>query len=587
MEQGEFSNIYCSHPKNFAWFLGAGTSRMSGLRTASDIIWDLKRRYYCSEENQEITRQDIQNPAVREKIQSYMDSRGFPKLWADNEYTSYFEKIFGKDHERQRKYIKAILSEEHVALSVGNRVLGALLSNGLCRVVFTTNFDSVVEKAVAEVGGKSLSAFHLEGSHAANNALNNEEFPLYCKLHGDFRYDSLKNLSADLAQQNNELSNCMVNAGSRSGFIVVGYSGRDKSIMELFCRILENPNPFPHGLFWTGIKGSPVNTAVKELLNHANTKGVNAQYIEIETFDALMLRLWRNIENKSDRLDAKVKKSKLTSVDIILPPPGRTKPIIRLNALPLLSVPGECLSLTFKKPKDWDELRQISRNSENTLIFTKSDAVWCWGTEETVRNAFGDNLKSIAVRKLPTDIREAQNLHVKRFLEEALCFALMRNKPLLTRNHRTSAYLISDPNADDLSNLDPLVQIVGETSGIIPGLFTTVTPFHPKSEQVSWAEALCLSIDQKNGQLWVLLEPNIWVWPPRERKNASVFLDQRRADRFNRKHNNILDAWVRIILGTDTRNTEITLSAFEEGNNSENPHFSIGSRTAFARRITL
>src|SRR5438045_3250851 len=33
-----------------AWFLGAGTSAVAGLPTATDIIWGLKRRYYCREE---------------------------------------------------------------------------------------------------------------------------------------------------------------------------------------------------------------------------------------------------------------------------------------------------------------------------------------------------------------------------------------------------------------------------------------------------------------------------------------------------------------------------------------------------------
>ncbi|MFW2374719.1 MAG: SIR2 family protein [Gammaproteobacteria bacterium] len=255
MDQVELTSIFCARPQNFALFLGAGASRSSGLPTATDVIWDLKRRYYCREENQEISRQDIQNEAVKALIQSYMASKGFPAQWADDEYTSYFEKIFGEDKERQRKYLKGILSEEHVTLSVGNRVLGAMLSSGLSRIAFTTNFDSVVEKAVAVVSGQSLSAYHLEGSSVAKEALNNEEFPIYCKLHGDFRYDSLKNLSEDLATQNTFIADCMINAGNRFGFIVTGYSGRDKSVMELFNAVLETNNPFPHGLFWTDIKG--------------------------------------------------------------------------------------------------------------------------------------------------------------------------------------------------------------------------------------------------------------------------------------------------------------------------------------------
>lgn len=159
MNQQELTELYCIKPQNFSWFLGAGASRSAGLPTATDIIWDLKRRFYCREENQDISRQDMQNPAVRDRIQSFMDSNGFPAEWADSEYTEYFERIFGSDLERQRRYLRAILSEDKLSLSVGNRVLGALLAGGYCRTVFTTNFDSVIEKAVAEVSGKSIAAY--------------------------------------------------------------------------------------------------------------------------------------------------------------------------------------------------------------------------------------------------------------------------------------------------------------------------------------------------------------------------------------------------------------------------------------------
>jgi hypothetical protein len=157
MDQGEFTSRFCARPQNFAWFLGAGASASAGLPTAADILWDLKCRYYSSQENQDISRQDLQNEAIRAKIQSFMESRGFPALWADDEYPAHFEKIFGPDKERQRQYLKGLLSEERATLSVGNRVLGALIAGGFSRVAFTTNFDTVIEKAVAEVAGQSLS----------------------------------------------------------------------------------------------------------------------------------------------------------------------------------------------------------------------------------------------------------------------------------------------------------------------------------------------------------------------------------------------------------------------------------------------
>jgi SIR2-like domain len=585
MDQGEFTSIFCVRPQNFAWFLGAGASATAGLPTATDIIWDLKRRYYCREENQDISRQDMQNEAIRTRIQGYMESRGFPVLWAPDEYPAYFEKIFAQDKERLRRYLKAILSEDRVTLSVGNRVLAALIASGLCRAAFTTNFDSVVEKAVAEVAGQSLSAYHLEGSTAANQALNNEEYPIYCKLHGDFRYDSLKNLPADLATQNAALSECLVNAGNRFGFIVTGYSGRDLSIMDLIRTVLETNNPFPHGLFWTGIKGSAIRPAVEDLLEQARAKGVNAEYVPIETFDALMLRLWRNIDGRPAKLDAQVRKLASTSVSIPLPQEGSAKPVLRLNALPVLSLPSQYLELTFKSSKDWDDIRRAGVASRGNLILTKAECVWCWGARDLIKQVFGADLSSIGERDTPTDLCSPHNLYVKGFVEEALCKALARKKPLRTRMGRSSAFLISDSNPKAQSDLEPLSKVIGATSGIVAGLVAPVTDDHPHPEKVTWAEAVRVSIDFKNGQLWLLLDPDISIWPPRARKIAVDFLDQRRGDRYNKTYNALLDAWVRIILGTDERNAEITFSAFDGGTGAENPSFRVASRTAFARRL--
>ena len=585
MEQGEFTSIFCARPQNFVWFFGAGSSRSAGLPTANDVIWDLKRRYYCREENQEISRQDIQNKAVRARIQSYMESKGFPKLWAEDEYSTYFEKIFGTDKERQRQYVKAILSEDNVTLSVGSRVLGALLSSGFSRVAFTTNFDSVIEKSVAEVSGQSLSSYHLEGSYAANQALNNEEYPIYCKLHGDFRYDSLKNLTEDLAEQNKSLSECMINAGNRFGFVVTGYSGRDKSVMGLFHSILETNNPFPHGLFWTGIKGSKVPSPVEELLDKAQLKGVNAQYVPIETFDALLLRIWRNIENKPEKMDAQVRKSHATAVNIPLSRKGKGKPLLRLNALPITALPKQCIELSFNKAKDWNDLRKVKYDAQGKILLTKGTSVLCWGERELVERAFGDDLLTVGAFELPTNIASPDNLHIKGFIEEAMCTALARDKPLLSRTTRTSTFLIADPHAENQGGLDPLFDIVGKESGVITGLFTPVTEDHPNSQQVEWAEALKVSIDEKDGKIWLIIDPDIWIWPQRARKIATDFMSQRRKGRRNEQYNNLLDAWVHVILDTDERGCEITLSAFEQGDSTENPSFKIGSRTAFSRRI--
>ena len=585
MKQSEFVGKYCLRPQNFAWFLGAGTSRAAGLRTATDILWDMKRHYYCQEENQDISRQDIQNEIVKDRIQDFMASRGFPNLWADNEYSIYFEKMFGNDKEQQRGYLREILSEDNVSLSVGNRVMGGLLSLGHIRAIFTTNFDSVVEKAMAQTVGEALSAYHLEGSVSANNALNNEEYPLYVKLHGDFRYESLKNLPKELETQNEELSQCFINAANRFGFIVIGYSGRDVSTMALFRESLNSNNPFPHGLYWMGIKGVPVHPAVSELVQLAQSKGVHANYVEIETFDALMLRLWRNIEDKPIGIDKQIRRTGKSTVVIPLLNPGRAKPIMRLNALPILSFPKKCQKLTFRSPKTWSDLRKVQKETPGNLIFVKTDSVWCWGLKSNIKQAFLEELISVEHVDIPTDLSSVANRSIKGFVEKALCMALARGKSLLSRSTRIESYLIANSLTDDNNALHPLTEITGSISGIVPGVFTPISDEYPQAEQVRWSEAVQVSLDVKNGNLWLTLNPDIWIWPYSAREISVDFMQRRRNDRFNKKFNDLISAWIRIIFGTDELNVEIEVSSFAEGSGAENPSFRLASRTAFSNRL--
>jgi hypothetical protein len=110
---------------------------------------------------------------------------------------------------------------------------------------------------------------------------------------------------------------------------------------------------------------------------------------------------------------------------------------------------------------------------------------------------------------------------------------------------------------------------------------------HPAQERVTWAEAVRISIDFRDGHLWLLLEPDVWIEPARARKLAVKFLDSRRGDRYNKKFNALLDAWVQIVLGSVERNTEVAVSLLDDTVSAENPSFRISSRTAFARRISV
>lgn len=586
-DQFELASTFCLQPRQFAWFLGAGASAAAGLPTAWDVIWDLKRRHYCRAENQEISRQDVQVDAVRARIQSYMISKGFPKEGESGEYTTYFEKIFGEDRERQRQYLSAILSEDKVTLSVGSRVLGALIATGRTRTIFTTNFDTVVERAVAEVSGRSLSAYHLEGASSANNAINNDEFPFYCKLHGDFRYDSIKNLGSDLSSQNDDLSKALLNAANRFGFIIAGYSGRDESVMNLFYSALKTHNPFPHGLFWTGMKGAPILPSVAKLIEDAQQTGITAAFVEVETFDAFMSRLWRNMPDKEPAIDIKVKRSQRGKATIPLPAKGKGS-IIRLNALPIANLPDKCHALSFSTEKEWRDLRAATAATNGQLIFTKAETVFCWGQECILRRQFKD-IQTIKSFDFSDRIANINNhLYVKGFLEEALCRALARDKPLLSRSTKSGSYIIANSQSDDLSALQNLHEAVGKPFGQIAGMLTPIDGEHPHPEKVYWAEAIRISIEFVNGKRWLLIDPDLWIWPQRARREAIGFLNQRRSDRYNDVYNSLLEAWLAaLFVETEIKSGATTFSPFDLGTNIENPSFGIGRRTAYSQSIAL
>lgn len=587
MEQPEFIRRYCTSPQLFAWFLGAGASRGAGLPTATDITDDLKRQYYASEENVRLETRELQHPAVREKVDAFFQARGFPEPWSDNEYSTFFSLIFGEDRDRQRQYISRILAEERTSLALGNRVLGALITADLCRCVFTTNFDTVVEKSVAEIGGRSLAAFHLEGAHSAVSALNNEEFPIYVKLHGDFRYDSIKNLADDLEDQHKDLSRCLMAAANRFGMIFAGYSGRDKSVMDLLHKVLETPNPFPQGVYWFVIKGSVPPPLVAAFISAATKKGVEAHVVEIDNFDAILLRLWRHLDPQPEGLDAKVRKGAALPVKIARTTAKTGKPILRFNAFPIVQVPRSAWVLEAPTSTDWAGLREVVKDAEGQVIATKDgDAIWAFGKKSDVQDAFKVSAVDIGEVALPTDWHATGRLHMKRFLEDALAAAFIRGQPLKTRRRGSQTWVIADHSDTDTGALEPVFRAVGKTSGLIQGVSVPPSEKGDGAPRVYFAEGARINLSVADDRLWGLITPDVWITPMFARRHAEDFLTKRKRDRYNKKHDELISAWMSVFSDGAAAAETIGISAYGDGSSVGDAEFSLVNRTGFAWRAT-
>lgn len=578
ISESKFLQHYLQNAPHLMWFLGAGTSRSAGLPTATDVVWDLKRRYYCLHENQDLHSHDINNKAIKQKIQAYMDSKGYPVLWSPEEYSFYFDLIFGDDDQSQQRYINETLSSNKISLNIGHRVLAGLMEMGNARIIFTTNFDEVIETAFAEVAGKSLSTFHLEGAYAALEALNREDFPLYAKVHGDFRYQSIKNLTEDLRNNDREIQRCFLAAATRYGLVVSGYSGRDENVMSMLREAIDQNNAFPHGLFWTVPRLSSVERGVREIIAYAKDKGVRTGVVETGTFDEMLSKIWRQVKDKPQAIDEKVRTASVASVSIPLPPPGRQFPILRTNALPVIMTPPHCGVVNLGCAVTFSELQKKSIEHSVNAIWTFTDEILFWGDREEIS-------KMLPAEKSPTinlyDIEDGQKLasestFVKSFFEEALATALCHGKPLfLRRKNRTYYAVVQNDAVNDklFSRMRNELSYKGKQAyiaGNVPGL-----------RDVTWAECVSIRLEERGGSLWVMLRPDIWIKPLARRQEAREFLRKRRLYRYNNQAYRILDAWIEILLGEVGSGNAVKVSCFQGANYSA--EFEIGTRTAYSR----
>lgn len=270
--------------KKYAFLLGAGCSITSGIPSAATCIWEWKMNLYASSSNTMSTFPNIALESSKRDIQRWCDSQvGFPEEGSDGEYEFYIEECFPFAEDRVAYFQK--ICTQNRKLSVGYRALGYLAKKGIIKSVWTTNFDGLTKDAAREFN-VTYNEVSLETKQyfTLQNCKNNL---LYVPLHGDYLQNQLKNTSAELAFQEDILVEGLTHHLTDNNLFIVGYSGRDKSLMNALKRALslEGGN-----IYWCGREDTPSNN-VAELLNHAAASGRTACYVQIPGFDELMLGL--------------------------------------------------------------------------------------------------------------------------------------------------------------------------------------------------------------------------------------------------------------------------------------------------------
>lgn len=270
-----------------ALFLGAGASVSSGVQTAARCIWQWKHQIFLSNQAADVVPlyREISLPSVQQRVQQWLDAKGgYPAAGAPEEYGFYAERCYELADDRTR-YFQALVRDARPG--PGYRLLALLAKASFVRSVWTTNFDALGARAagaegltVVEVGDDSAARLH--------RARTASGF-LHVALHGDFRYDALRNTPEELREQNALLEADLVDTLADTTLIVVGYSGRDRSVMRALARAYKEPGV--GRLVWCGYQDETPAPEAETLVRWARERGREAFYVRTNGFDDLMQRL--------------------------------------------------------------------------------------------------------------------------------------------------------------------------------------------------------------------------------------------------------------------------------------------------------
>jgi hypothetical protein len=126
--------------------LGAGASISSRIQSASSCIWQCKRSIEPSGMEQNFG--ELSLGIVQRRIQDWLDTQlSFPCSGDKGEYGFYIGRCYPRVEDRRSFFQRHI---QVAKLSSGYRIAARLAKNNLFRLVWTTNFNGLMARALAE-----------------------------------------------------------------------------------------------------------------------------------------------------------------------------------------------------------------------------------------------------------------------------------------------------------------------------------------------------------------------------------------------------------------------------------------------------
>lgn len=562
-----FGRSFALGPSRWAWLIGAGASAAANIPTGTHMIREFKARLFADALNLPLREIDTGDPLWVERIDAHFATSGTLPAGGDpDEYAAAFEAAYPSEADR-RTYIDGKVAGARP--SYGHRVLAALVASGQADCMFTTNFDPLVENAVAVArdltpanASGALTVASIDSAERAARCVAESDWPLLVKLHGDFKESRLKNTTAELQDQDESLRAAVVQCATRFGLIVVGYSGRDHSIMETLHAALQQPGAFPAGIRWVARDPGALLPAVGRFLDAATAAGVDAALLAVSTFDELAGAIERQATLPSelvDHLRSSHPQPRVVPVDFRRPD-GQNFPVLRCSALPITELPRSARLVRVDQPLNAQQARSIaSEQKVRVTVTARGSEIFAFGADADLRTAFG-HLGAVIEGDVPLDPL-SDSVHLG-LVYDGLLRALTLGRPLQPLLRRKGHLIrVRPPNPDrphrlqqeDERALASLKQAYGgNLVGKVPNLGW---PF---------AEAARVRLDSFDGQWWCVFEPSTYVERPRPnpdqpvpRRGADIGIEttwrkERWARRYNSAWSAIIDAWAGMLVEDKT-----------------------------------
>ena len=391
------------------FLLGAGASISSGVQSAEDCIWEWKKDIFVSK-NPNFSGQykEFKLDVVKKSIQKWIDNEGcYLPLNHPDEYSTYAELAYPIDNIR-RKYFENICRGKEPY--IGYKILCLLVQEGMVHSVFTTNFDNLIVKATHQMGLTPIE-ITLDSAKRIYRLVNRNEL-LCVELHGDYKYGPLKNTSNELDSQHDDFVNALAHHLNDKHLIVMGYSGRDRSLINALKKAYKKQGSGI--LFWCGY-GHEISSEINELLSAIKAAGREAFFIPTDGFDNTLIHLANNCYENNEAFQNKLNKIlQATNNNEWVKTPfsmdvKHTNTIIRSNLFPF-SYPKELFQFEAsfsEEVKPWQTIRELTDNT-TLVVAPLKNMLYSLGTLSDIHNVFGERIKS-DVKRTPITSKELKN----------------------------------------------------------------------------------------------------------------------------------------------------------------------------------